>query len=57
MKHEYHPEDYTNWFLKKYGISEFDKLVSLGHSVFKITTGELWILGDDFKSKYEELCK
>lgn len=32
-KHEFYPEEYTNWFIKRYGASTYDNLVSRGHTV------------------------
>jgi 5-methylcytosine-specific restriction endonuclease McrA len=55
MAHEYRPEDFTNWWIKKHGTKAYDMLVAKGHSVFKISNSDLYLLGDEFKRKAEEL--
>ena len=55
MSHEYRPEDYTNWWIKKHGSKAYDILVSLGHSIYKVSNCDLILIGDGFKRKCEEL--
>lgn len=40
-KHEYYPEPYTNWWLKKYDATEYDLMVSLCNIEFKYNRTEI----------------
>jgi len=49
VKHNYYPEFYTNWFIKKYGLCEYEALINQSKEVKKFTVSEL----QEIIKKYE----
>lgn len=41
MLHEFQPERYTNWFIKKYGLKKYQNLILESNQTKKFTDTEL----------------
>lgn len=41
LRHEFNPEIYTNWFLRKYGLNEYQSLCHRSETQGKYSIGEL----------------
>ena len=48
MRHEYDWEPYRKWFVREYGVDEYDNLYHLHKQVVKYSTADL-------KEMYEEM--
>ena len=52
MKHEYQPEHFTEWYLKRFGVEMYEQLIAWSNKPRKYTNDEIREIGDNFK----ELC-
>lgn len=50
MLHEFQPEHYTNWFIKKYGLKKYQNLILESNQTKKFTDTEL----EGLIKKYEK---
>ena len=49
MLHEYQSHIFTNWFLKKYGLKKYQKLIEESNQIKKFTDSDL----EELIKKYE----
>ena len=54
-KHEYHPEDYTRWFIQNYGLGEYERLCDLKKNISKYTTEDFRIIAARYKIECDAL--
>jgi len=54
-KHSIDPWPYYDWFIKKYGQEEFDKLRQMKNTTCKRSITDLLWIGENFKLQYERL--
>jgi len=54
-KHEYHPEDYTRWFIQHYGLGEYERLCDLKKQIHKYAEIDFKIIATRYKLECEAL--
>lgn len=47
--HNIYPETYTQWFIKRYGLDEYEKLIAKSHIVKQFKASELETLIEKYK--------
>jgi hypothetical protein len=55
MRHEYQPEIYTDWWIRKYGEEAYHALVLKSNTPVKLTTQDILDIAEYYKEKYKEL--
>jgi len=56
-KHSHFPEEYTSWFLHRYGIEAYDELRAQKKQVVKYTTEQFRAIAEVYKVKCEALSE
>jgi len=55
LLHEYHPETFTLWYIKKFGLSQYELLVYRSKRGMKFTNNDLVLIAEHYKNKLKEL--
>jgi hypothetical protein len=55
LRHEYYPAYINEWFIKKYGLKEFEILHAISHKPTKFKDGDLKMMIIMYKKKIQEI--
>jgi hypothetical protein len=55
LLHEHQPEQYTSWFIQRYGLAAYEELVRESNTIKKYKTHDIEEIARYYKKKLEEL--